>query len=496
MFLHILRTPCSVHFQAGPKDRPTPYAIPPSLDSGRRASLGLVHKEVPPTHQRLRVAEFVFDPRTGEVWAPGHAIPIRLRPQSAKLLNHLAERPGQLVPRTDLQGLLWSDQCVDVEQGLNACVRDIRRGFDDRAAAPSVIETLPGRGYRLIAPVVPVTPVAKPARQTTRWLVRLTGLLGLALCGLLVVPFFAGKRSPSEESSTIEARTLMHEAEHLIKTGDPEALLRSVPVLAAVIELDPVHARAYGTLAQVSFLLGDISGARAYGHRALALDPDLAEAHAAVGFMAFYDGVDWTQAEAHLERAVQLDPASVTSRHAYAHYLAARGQHEEAVHQMLTAIELDPVNARLRGDAGWIFYWARRFSEAAEHARRALILDPDDDGARACLLRALIAGERVEAAAQVIMEIAAHAQWPAGLRGELEAHPANERIRAYWNLIVETPDASFASPSDRLLALAQLRRLDDAARVYVELSGKTSTAELLFLGLDPLLDPVRDSIAL
>jgi DNA-binding winged helix-turn-helix (wHTH) protein len=66
----------------------------------------------------------------------------------------LLERPGELVSRTELQKLLWNNASYgNFEQGLNSVVNVLRGALSDRADHPNYIETVPGEGYRFIAPV-------------------------------------------------------------------------------------------------------------------------------------------------------------------------------------------------------------------------------------------------------------------------------------------------------------------------------------------------------
>jgi hypothetical protein len=66
----------------------------------------------------------------------------------------LLERAGRLVSREEITNELWaSDIDVDVEQGLNHCVKEIRAALGDRPEAPTYIQTLPRRGYRMLTEV-------------------------------------------------------------------------------------------------------------------------------------------------------------------------------------------------------------------------------------------------------------------------------------------------------------------------------------------------------
>jgi len=81
-------------------------------------------------------------------------MPIALREQSFQVLAALMERPGEIVTREELRQRLWSsDTFVDFEMALNSAVSRLRDALGDSANTPSVIETIPKRGYRFVVPV-------------------------------------------------------------------------------------------------------------------------------------------------------------------------------------------------------------------------------------------------------------------------------------------------------------------------------------------------------
>ncbi len=99
-----------------------------------------------------RFGVFTFDPSTLELWKA--ARPVRVRPQSLKLLALLLSRPGELISRDEIQRGLWGDETfVDYEQGVNHSIKELRAALGDAAESPRFIQTLPRRGYRFIAPV-------------------------------------------------------------------------------------------------------------------------------------------------------------------------------------------------------------------------------------------------------------------------------------------------------------------------------------------------------
>src|SRR5580658_1353593 len=101
---------------------------------------------------RLRIGDFEVDLRSGEVRRNGDRIQLQERP--FQVLAALVERPGEVVTREELQKKLWpTDTFVDFEHSINTAVKKLREALGDDAENPTYIQTLPRRGYRLIAPV-------------------------------------------------------------------------------------------------------------------------------------------------------------------------------------------------------------------------------------------------------------------------------------------------------------------------------------------------------
>lgn len=83
-----------------------------------------------------------------------HAMAIRVRPQLIDVLTCLAQRQGSVVSKDELLATVWNDRFV-AESGVARCVAELRQVLADDARQPRIIETIPKRGYRLIAEVRP-----------------------------------------------------------------------------------------------------------------------------------------------------------------------------------------------------------------------------------------------------------------------------------------------------------------------------------------------------
>src|SRR3972149_18228 len=101
---------------------------------------------------RLRFGSFELDLRTRELRKDGRLL--KLQDQPIKLLALLANRPGELVTREEIEKALWNeDEFVEFEHSINTAVRKIREALGDDPEKPRFVETLPRKGYRFIAPV-------------------------------------------------------------------------------------------------------------------------------------------------------------------------------------------------------------------------------------------------------------------------------------------------------------------------------------------------------
>ena len=95
---------------------------------------------------------FDLDPQSGELSRGGVRIPLQEQP--FQILKLLTDRPGEVVTREEIRSRLWPDDTtVEFENAVNAAVKKLRIALGDSAEEPRYVETLRGRGYRLMVPV-------------------------------------------------------------------------------------------------------------------------------------------------------------------------------------------------------------------------------------------------------------------------------------------------------------------------------------------------------
>lgn len=115
----------------------------------------------------FRVGPWLVQPGLNTVAQNGTAV--HLEPKVMQVLVCLAHRAGEPVSKEELIQAVWPDTFV-TDDVLKRCVSELRRVFEDDAREPHMIETIPKRGYRMIAPVGPVSeePVAIPPSPDRR----------------------------------------------------------------------------------------------------------------------------------------------------------------------------------------------------------------------------------------------------------------------------------------------------------------------------------------
>lgn len=109
--------------------------------------------------------------------------------------------------------------------------------------------------------------------------------------------------------------------------------------------------------------------------RALALDDELAEAHASLGYVRQFYEWDWPGAEAAFHRALELEPRYATAHQWYAELLSAMGRHDEALAEIQRAIELDPFSLIANSVHAYLLYFARQYDRSVAVSERVLELD-------------------------------------------------------------------------------------------------------------------------
>ncbi len=214
-------------------------------------------------------------------------------------------------------------------------------------------------------------------------------------------------------SSNVEAHNAYLQGHFHFQRRNLEDYRKAVAYFDQAIELDPNYALAYAERSEAWSFIGDLTGQRATAwpksksdaEKAVAIAPELAEAHAALGWIRFF--VDWKFAEglSELKRAKELSPANPTANDLLARAIVYLGRVDEAERQARYAVELDPLSVTAQGNLGRVLFFAGKMDEADAALRKAAELQPTSASShRWQVVAAVLRGDREMALREAQLE--------------------------------------------------------------------------------------------
>jgi TolB-like protein/Tfp pilus assembly protein PilF/predicted Ser/Thr protein kinase len=160
---------------------------------------------------------------------------------------------------------------------------------------------------------------------------------------------------------------------------------KAIEYFSQAIEKDPNYALAYAGLADAYGVSSSwvaltpretLPKARSAAEKALALDPNLAEAHASLGYIKTYFDWDWAGAEKEFRQALALNPRYAPAHHWLGEAFVAQRRYDEAVAEKERAFELEPLSPIIPAMLGQIYREARRNDKAIVHLQKAIEVEP------------------------------------------------------------------------------------------------------------------------
>ena len=190
-------------------------------------------------------------------------------------------------------------------------------------------------------------------------------------------------RSKPQDS---EAYNLALQGRFFLERRGQKDFERAVEYFRRSRERDPDYApawaglsRAYAGQADNGFVpaADGYRRAREAAEKALALDPQLADAHLAMGWIQTLYDWDWTAADASYRRALDLEPGNALALRRVGGQALVLGRWDEAIELTNKAIERDPLRPTAYSNLGLALLAVNRDTEAETAFRKALELDPD-----------------------------------------------------------------------------------------------------------------------
>ena len=182
-----------------------------------------------------------------------------------------------------------------------------------------------------------------------------------------------------------EARQLYTAGRYYATRRSADGLKQAIERLERAVELDPDFALAYSELADCYALLNWFieppppeawQRAKEFATKAVQADPELAEAHASLGFVRLHYDRDWAEAECELRKAIELKPSNQVAHRWYAYSLSAMGRHDEAAIEIEHAREISPRSPVIATALANVLFLAGRFDDTIAQCHKALELDP------------------------------------------------------------------------------------------------------------------------
>ncbi len=286
----------------------------------------------------------------------------------------------------------------------------------------------------------------------------------------------------------------------------PQSLIQAISYFQQAIAYDTSYAPSYAGLADCYALLGTppyttlrpseaFPKAKANAQKAVALDPDLAEAHVSLGFSALAYDWNYPEAEKEFRKAIELRPDYATAHQYYAYYLTAMGDVGQAIAERQRAVSIEPKSPLLNTALGEAFYQARRFKDSIAPNQQALAIDPHYADAIINIGRAYEQMEMYPQAQQYyqsILAFAPHEPALLALLGHLYAVTGQQAsARGIISQLQQMSGDKYV-PS-LYVALIYIGLGDkDQAFTWLDKAVEERCEYLIYLPTEPMADPLRD----
>lgn len=458
----------------------------------------------------------------------GEVVP--LSPKAFDALVALVGRGGEDVNKADLMRAVWPDTHVE-ENNLTQAISTLRKALGERRSDHRFVVTLPGRGYRFVAevrevgaePEVVAPPIIVPFEPSMR--AGLALAVGLLVAVVAVHAVWVARQSigaarvlaavsrDAGRASGLDARYTADPATYdaylrgrfFWNRRNPDGYAKAIALFQEAVGRDGAYAPAYAGLADSYVLLGLnridaaeravlFERAREAAHRAVALDPELAEARTSLAAVLEVCDKDRTAAEREYQLAIALDPGYVTAYQWYGEFLQAGGRGDEATWVLRRAVELDPLSVPANVAFGEHLLCQRRYDQAIAQFERTLELDPNFQRGRLDLGLALEQKQLFDSAIAEFQRVresdAGSTRAIAALAHVYAAAGRRDDLREMKEEFARRAAGGEVDPYDSAVLYAGLGQYD-RAREWLSRARQVYDGDLLRLASDPRLDRLR-----
>jgi DNA-binding winged helix-turn-helix (wHTH) protein/Flp pilus assembly protein TadD len=407
--------------------------------------------------------DYSFNPETCDLFKKNRRLPIGT--QVALFLAALLDSPGQIVSREKLESRLWPNQIVG-PNNLNVVASQARKLFLDDPASPKFIKTVGQRGYCFIYPI-------------------------------------DSTKDGKHPDAAAAAESYYRRGLYLCEVSAECDMQQSVRAFSQAIAENPNHALAHAGLAN-AFIMSAMYGrmppeegflrARSAAAHALQIDSSLIAAKCSESWVKLCFDRNWTGAHEGFTEAIRADPDYPFAWNGLSLLQNAFGNSEEALKAIRTAWVHDAASPRLSAILAFVYYFARRFRNAVDQSQNAIAFYERSAQAHSCMgLSCLQLNELPRALRHLRLayEFSGHSSMRLSNLGYAyavsgEHDKANETLRHLLHI-----SQSHYVPSYALALMYVALGDNEEAFTWLEKACDEHSHWVLFLGVEPMLDPLR-----
>ena len=371
----------------------------------------------------LEVANTTVRPSIRTVEGPGGIA--TAEPRVMQVLLALIDAAGSVVTREDLIHQCWKGQVVG-DDSVNRAIKEVRK-IAKAVDAAFEVETIPRIGYRLkfTSEVLsdPITADSGSASPGALRFDRRALIAGGALTLLGTGAGLAWWNANADRAGPDRVSSLMERSRIAMRSGQPASEREAETLLEEAVRLAPDRADAWGLLALTRARLDEhviddtqqpLHQIDEAANRALELDPDNADASAALALAIPYYG-DWLAADRRFESVIERHPGQIFARDAHSFFLGAVGRMQESATKRMAFVDDGPPDVNLHYRSVYAYWFLGDLDRAERAAVRGMEMWPRHPGNWFGRLWILLSSKRFDRALAFVEDEAARPLLPGPL---------------------------------------------------------------------------------